>query len=365
MPGVITTLPTLQFSQNGEPVSGGSVTVYAANTVTPANTWQDKAQTTLNTNPIILDAQGRCNVWLTDGLVYDFVIKTALGATLYTIEDVSGASSGGSSGSTGSEWVVTGLTPTFISATSFSVIGNQTATYSVGRRVRATISSGAIVYGTIISSAFSSLTTVTLIMDSTSLDSGLSAVDVGIISYTNPSLNSSALLNLTGYAGADIPLAIGQTSFYDISAATSLLFRIATGDKQQYRLSFNPDWVTATSALTTPTTLSPNNTTLSNTQNHNFFANTVTGVVTANENLGGTLFNLAASAAHVRSINAIVHTATANKQCTSEFMTANLTARISGTIKNNSNDTSTAITSFGTMTFPVAHSGRVYLKREA
>jgi len=34
MPGVITNLPTLQFSQNGEPVSGGSVTVYAANTVT-------------------------------------------------------------------------------------------------------------------------------------------------------------------------------------------------------------------------------------------------------------------------------------------------------------------------------------------
>jgi len=83
--------------------------------------------------------------------------------------------------------VTTGLTPTFISTTSFSLLGNQTATYEPKRRIRAFKSSGTV-YGKIVTSVFSSVTTVTVSLDSGTLDSSLTRVDLGIVSAANTSL---------------------------------------------------------------------------------------------------------------------------------------------------------------------------------
>lgn len=78
------------------------------------------------------------------------------------------------------EWMNLGDTPTYVSATQFTVTGNRTTTYSVGRRVKASVTAGTI-YGAITASAYTSLTTITVAWDSGSLDSGLSEVDVGIL----------------------------------------------------------------------------------------------------------------------------------------------------------------------------------------
>lgn len=78
------------------------------------------------------------------------------------------------------EWLNYGLTPTYVSATQFTLAGNQTAIYSIGRRVRAFVTAGTV-YGAITASAYTSLTTVTVAWDSGNLDSGLSEVDVGIL----------------------------------------------------------------------------------------------------------------------------------------------------------------------------------------
>jgi hypothetical protein len=51
------------FDSNGKPLAGGSVYFYIPNTTTYKNTWQDSAQTILNTNPVILDAAGRAIIW--------------------------------------------------------------------------------------------------------------------------------------------------------------------------------------------------------------------------------------------------------------------------------------------------------------
>lgn len=91
----------------------------------------------------------------------------------------------------GPEWLNYGLTPTYVSGTQFTLVGNQTAIFSVGRRVRATVSAGTV-YGTITASAFTSLTTVTVSIDSGSLDSGLSEVDVGLLNATNPSIPAAS-----------------------------------------------------------------------------------------------------------------------------------------------------------------------------
>lgn len=79
-----------------------------------------------------------------------------------------------------SEWMTQPDTPTYIDGTSFSVPTDLTAVYTAGRRIKATVTAGTI-YGTIISSAFTTVTTVTIMCDSGSLDSGLSAVSLGII----------------------------------------------------------------------------------------------------------------------------------------------------------------------------------------
>lgn len=97
----------------------------------------------------------------------------------------------------GPEWLNYGLTPTYVSGTQFTLTGNQTAIYSVGRRVRAFVTAGTI-YGSISASAFTTLTTVTVTWDSGNLDSGLSEVDVGLLNPLYQSLPSLSGLTVGG-----------------------------------------------------------------------------------------------------------------------------------------------------------------------
>lgn len=47
----------------GEPLAFGKVYFYTPSTLTPKNTWADEAQTTLNSNPVTLDAGGEAQIW--------------------------------------------------------------------------------------------------------------------------------------------------------------------------------------------------------------------------------------------------------------------------------------------------------------
>jgi hypothetical protein len=72
----------LQFLDgNGHPYSGGSLQTLIPGTLTLKATWQDAAASALNTNPIVLDAAGRCVVW-GDGQ-YRFILKDAAGTLIY------------------------------------------------------------------------------------------------------------------------------------------------------------------------------------------------------------------------------------------------------------------------------------------
>jgi hypothetical protein len=104
MAGVALVNPKYSFTDAlGAPLVGGTLDVYLAGTTTRSNTWQDKAQTTLNTNPIVLDARGECTLWADDTLTYKFVLKTAAGVTLWTEDNISG-------------WNVSGTLVTFTQA---------------------------------------------------------------------------------------------------------------------------------------------------------------------------------------------------------------------------------------------------------
>ena len=48
---------------NGKPLVGGAVYMYVPDTLVPKDTYQDINLSILNTNPIILDANGQCVIW--------------------------------------------------------------------------------------------------------------------------------------------------------------------------------------------------------------------------------------------------------------------------------------------------------------
>lgn len=101
----------------------------------------------------------------------------------------------------GPEWLNYGFTPTYISGTQFTVSGNRTSTYTVGRRVRAFVTAGTI-YGTVTGSSYASVTTVTVTWDAGNLDSGLNEVDVGILNPANSSVTLFPAITISNSNGA-------------------------------------------------------------------------------------------------------------------------------------------------------------------
>src|SRR6185369_2648136 len=86
------------------------------------------------------------------------------------------------------QWVVYQGTPTYVSATSFTLVGDQTQIFQVGRRIK-TANTGGTIYSTITASVYGAPnTTVTVANTSGALDSGLSAVSYGLISVLDTSL---------------------------------------------------------------------------------------------------------------------------------------------------------------------------------
>lgn len=75
---------------NGNPIAGGFVYTYQANTLTPQVTYQDVDGDAENENPIELDASGRADIWLDPELSYKFVVKDASLVTVFTVDDVVG-----------------------------------------------------------------------------------------------------------------------------------------------------------------------------------------------------------------------------------------------------------------------------------
>jgi hypothetical protein len=191
-----------QFNANGDPLNGGKIYTYLAGSTTPAATYTSITGATPQANPIILNTLGvpASPIWMTGGIALKFVIKDPADVTLQTIDNVTGVND---TTSAQTEWVSSGFVPTFISATSFSVPGDQTGILEIGRRIRTSNTAGTI-YSTITNSVFGAgITTVTVVNDSGVLDSGLSVVSYGVSSAVTPSLpNSVAVRNTMGITAA-------------------------------------------------------------------------------------------------------------------------------------------------------------------
>lgn len=175
-----------QCDANGNPLIGGKIYTYAAGSSTASATYTDSTSGTQQANPIILNSLGlpASAIWMNAGTSLKFVIKDSADVLIRTIDNVSGIND---ISAAASEWTESGLVPTYVSATSFTVPGDQTSILQVNRRVRTRNTSGYAYSRISVSSYSSPTTTVTLVNDSTTLDAGLSLV---AYSFLSPSPNS-------------------------------------------------------------------------------------------------------------------------------------------------------------------------------
>jgi hypothetical protein len=185
----------VQTDTGGAPLVGGKVYTYLAGTTTAAATYTTSAGTTPQANPIVLNAQGLSDnpIWLASSVTMKLVIKDADDVTIRTVDNVLGIND--PSAVATDQWITHSGTPTYLSATSFSVAGDQTGTLQVTRRLK-TINAGGTIYSSISASSYNAgtgLTTVTVINDSGTLDASLSSVSYGILSTDNPSIPETTI----------------------------------------------------------------------------------------------------------------------------------------------------------------------------
>ena len=175
------------FNNQGQILAGGKLYSYLAGSTTPQATWTSSIQAVQNANPIVLDSTGRTpnEVWVQSGIIYKFVLTDAVGTVLGTWDNVSGVND--TNLPSVSEWLASGVSPTYVNANTFIVPGNLTPIFQAGRRVAAVINGGTV-YGTIWNSSLSTNTTVQVIWDGGSfIDATLSSVSLGILTAYYPS----------------------------------------------------------------------------------------------------------------------------------------------------------------------------------
>jgi hypothetical protein len=202
------------FDENGDPATGWKINTYAAGSSTPLTTYTSEAGSSAQSNPIIVNSLGfptGGEIWLTEGLSYKFVLTDENDVIKKTFDNIEGVND---AAITVSQFQASGVTPTYVSATSFTLAGDQTTDFHVGRRVQLQTTAGTV-YGSIATSVFAALTTVTLNMSGSGvLDAGLSSVSLSILRADNsalPTINE-ARATVAGHATtSDIWSAAGNS----------------------------------------------------------------------------------------------------------------------------------------------------------
>lgn len=75
------------FDNYGNPLSGGKVWTYAAGTLNPLATYTGQDGNVANANPVVLDAAGRAQIWLTPNVPYKIVVMDASNVEVETTDE--------------------------------------------------------------------------------------------------------------------------------------------------------------------------------------------------------------------------------------------------------------------------------------
>ena len=187
----------------GAPASGYKLYTYVAGSSTLVTTYTTSAGSVAQSNPIVLNSAGfptTGQIWITEGTSIKIDFTDASDVSIKVEDNIPGTND---ATLTQDQWA-SGPAPTYVSATSFTLVGDQTSDFHVGRRLKTTNTAGTI-YSRISATAYTTLTTVTVVNDSGTLDSGLSAVNYGLLTATNFSIprlteTNKRILDLPGLA---------------------------------------------------------------------------------------------------------------------------------------------------------------------
>ena len=223
--------PLPQFlAANGDPLVGALLFTYVNGSVsTKSVSFTDFTGSVANPNPIVLDARGEPPsgfFWAT-GSLYKVVLAPATDsdppvAPFWTIDHLA-PQNDVTAPTTQSQWApLTATGITFAGPATFTVAGNQTAILTPGRRLQMFVNGGTR-YGTILTSVFTTLTTVTMALDSGILDSGLNVINYAVLSSVNPSVpgDLTFINSINGNPAVTATFLKTATNTIAISAATA------------------------------------------------------------------------------------------------------------------------------------------------
>lgn len=259
-------IQSTQFIPGGNtPANGAKLFVYLAGTSTKTTVYKDNAAGTSWTNPIVLDSGGNLpsggEVWIPQGITIKAVLAPSNdtdppASPYWTKDNLSGINDITSSGGN-TDWTAS-QTPVFLSASSFSMTGDQTAagTADPNRRMKFTVTGPpATAYGVIVSRAFATGSTqVAMNMTVGALDAGLSAGFYGINSATNPSTPIfGGNADTVSTAAAATTNIFGQGTDYVCITGTTGIFAFSTAAfaGQEVTCYFNSTVAVASSATLT------------------------------------------------------------------------------------------------------------------
>jgi hypothetical protein len=186
------------FTSTGAVLTGGKLYTYAAGTTTPAATYTSSNGLTAWTNPVVLDAAGRVpgsgEIWLTDGVVYKFVLKDSNDVLIATYDNVTGINSNSVSYTNQQE---------IVTATAGQTVFDLSISYQPGTNSLSVFVDGVNQYGPGASYSYVETDSNTVTFNSglhvgaevkftTTQQQGAGAVDASQVSYDPPFTNSVA-----------------------------------------------------------------------------------------------------------------------------------------------------------------------------
>ena len=182
------------FDSNGKTVAGAKINTYETDGVTRKETFNAENGAS-NSNPVITNSAGYAEVYL-DG-VYAIVVTDADDELIWSQNPVTSANE------LAQAWI-NKKRATFATTSSFTIAGNYTSIYKVGRRVQ--LDDSTMLYGSITGSSYSAgVTTVTVSVDgSTPLSASLDYAWVYFLEsgdFVEEVANIAALRGINGTTG--------------------------------------------------------------------------------------------------------------------------------------------------------------------
>jgi parallel beta-helix repeat protein len=184
------------FTNSGAVLTGGKLYTYAAGTTTPQAAYTTSQGNVPWTNPIVLDAAGRVpsggEIWLTDGLIYKFVLKDSNDVLIATYDNITGINSNAVAYTNQQE---------IVTATAGQTVFNLGISYQPGTNSLSVFVDGVNQYGPGAQYSYveTDSTTVTFnaglhvgaeVKFTTTQQQGAGAVDAEQVSYTPPFVDS-------------------------------------------------------------------------------------------------------------------------------------------------------------------------------